>query len=255
MHDDLADLGIPFALHKAPSDIVSGLEENSTCTLCNRQCRYVFTLIQNDYVVDPCGKCGSPVALRIGWPDEKPEPSSCERCGAICNWPEGRARDQIATCYECLRGGRAGIGHETELGLVDLGHALRGLTYSARTTIADREALETIVLKTYDDGSQSMGVLLPRDLLIELTRTPRHIVLQREYWPYHCKGFMAYLGRWRQEDFDKQSPGHGRAWFGEHMPPEDPWEDMWEWLEGDIGWSYVYQCQSCGLHRVFVDSD
>jgi hypothetical protein len=215
----------------------------------------VFALSQNDYVVDPCGTCGAPVGLRIGWPDEKPEPSGCELCGATCNWPGERARDKIATCYDCLRGGRAGIGHETELGSVDLGHALRGLTHFARPEIARREGLETTVLQTYGDGSQSIGVRLPRDLLIEMSRTPRHMALQREYWPYHCKGFMAYLGRWQQAEFDKQSPGQGREWFGAHISPEEPWEDMWEWLEGDVGRSYVYQCQSCGRHRVFVDSD
>ena len=147
------------------------------------------------------------------------------------------------------------MAHETELGDVDLGHALRGLTYSCRPEVARREGVETTVLKTYGDGSQSIGVRLPPDLLLEMVRTPRHAALQREYWPYHCQGFMAYLGRWQQEDFEKQSPGRGREWFGEHMAPEEPWEDMWEWLEGGIGWSYVYRCLPCGWHRVFVDSD
>ena len=90
---------------------------------------------------------------------------------------------------------------------------------------------------------------------MEMMRTPRHMALQREYWPYHCKGFMAYLGHWKQKDFHRQSPGSGKKWFGAHMPPGEAWEDMWEWLEGDVGLSYVFQCQKCGEYRVFVDSD
>ena len=89
-----------------------------------------------------------------------------------------------------------------------------------------------------------------------MTRTPRHIALQREYWPYHCKGFLTYLGRWSQEDFDKQSPGCGREWFGNpYAAQQRSWEgNSREWLEGDLGWSYIYRCQAFSEHRGFVDS-
>jgi uncharacterized protein CbrC (UPF0167 family) len=255
MKHDLSELGMSFALYKGQPDTVSGLKEDTICTLCGRQRRHVFALNQNDHIVNSCNSCGEPVGLRIGWVDEEPESSCCERCGATCNWPSEHTRDTVVVCYECLRGGRAGIAHETELGSVDLAHALRGLIGFGRPEIARRDALKTIVLETdEEDGSQIIGIHLPRDLLIELIRTPRHQTLQREYWPYHCKGFMAYLGRWQQEDFEKQSPGRGREWFREHMSPDRGWQDMWEWLRTNIGWSYVYQCECCGLHRVFVDS-
>lgn len=255
MRDELADFGMPFTLFKGPAAFLSDMKNDAACSLCQARRRLVFALSQNDHILEPCGRCGASVALRLGWPDENPEPSVCERCSFHCDWPTGRPRDTLAVCYECLRGGRAGIAHETEVGDVDLGHALHGLTSGASEEIARREGLETTVLKTYDDGSQSIGMRIPRDLLLEMVRTPRHEALQREYWPYHCKGFMAFLGRWGQEDFENQSPGSGREWFGEHMSADDPWEEMWEWLVGDVGWSYVYQCQSCGRHRVYVDSD
>jgi uncharacterized protein CbrC (UPF0167 family) len=255
MRDELADVGMPFALFKGTLKTVSDLLEDGECTICGQSRRYLFRLRDRDYLIDPCEKCGEHVGLRIGWPDEKPEPSTCRICGTIIFWPNQRPRDVVAVCYQCLRAGRVAVAHETEVGNIDLAHALHGLTYFAPPEIASRHGLETAVLETYADGSQSIGVRLSKDLLSEMLRTPRHMALQREYWPFHCHGFMAYLGRWQLEDFEKQSPGRGREWFGEHMGPDEPWEDMWEWLPADIGWSYVFQCQTCGRHRVFVDSD
>jgi hypothetical protein len=66
---------------------------------------------------------------------------------------------------------------------------------------------------------------------------------------------MAYVGSWKQEAFERQSPGSGREWFCAHLDADEPGDDMWEWLAADIGWSYVYRCGACGEHRVFVDSD
>jgi Uncharacterised protein family (UPF0167) len=255
MPDELANIGMPFALFKGQLDTVSGLEENAPCTICGQLSRYAFRLSQNDFLLDPCAQCGELGGLRIGWPDEKPEATRCGRCAALRDWPTHRNRENIAVCYGCLRGGRAGIAHETEVGDLDLAHAVLGLANRGRPEVAQRHKLETTVLETYSDGSQTIGVRLPKALLMEMLRTPRHIALQREYWPFHCNGFMTYLGRWQQDDFENQAPGRGRDWFGEHMAPEEPWEDMWEWLPEEVGLSYVYQCQVCAQYRVFVDCD
>ena len=110
------------------------------------------------------------------------------------------------------------------------------------------------MLKTYDDGSQEIGVHLPVEVLLEMHRTPRYANLQREYWAYHCDGFMAFVGRWEQEDFERVSGGDGLAWLTRHAA-YDQGEDEWDWLAGGVGWSYVHRCLKCGLHRIVVDSD
>lgn len=266
--DDLHELGMPFPQFKGPLSSVANVIEDRRCTLCGQQQRHVFGLTPGDWVVDPCGKCGQPVGLLHSWPDEPPEPTTCERCGAINlwpadyprYWPSDRPQDATAVCYGCLRSGRVAIDHETELGNINFAYAGRELICHGRPEIARREGLRTTVLQTYPDGSHEVGVHLGADLVFEMLRTPRHRALQREYWPYHCRNFMAFLGSWTRADFDQQSPGRGREWFGRHMDPGEAWEDMWEWLPADgnpwydIGVSYVYQCQTCRLHRVFVDS-
>lgn len=136
--------------------------------------------------------------------------------------------------------------------------ALRGLASLSDEDFAREQKLVTTVLETYEDGSQSVGVEWPQAQLFELLRTPEHKNLQREYWPLHCDGFMAYVGRWEPGDFNDQAEdGDGREWFAKHLSPDraDEWEDMWDWLEGGIAWSCVYQCQKCGMHRVYVDAD
>jgi uncharacterized protein CbrC (UPF0167 family) len=92
---------------------------------------------------------------------------------------------------------------------------------------------------------------------MEMHRTPGYASLQREYWPYHCGEFMAFVGHWQQEDFNRFAGGDGLAWMREHMSEGDrDWaEEMWEWLPGSIGWSYVHHCLRCGAFRVFIDSD
>jgi uncharacterized protein CbrC (UPF0167 family) len=88
-----------------------------------------------------------------------------------------------------------------------------------------------------------------------MLRTPAHRQLQREYWPYHCRDFMTYLGEWHQEDFEQLSPGSGFNWFGRAMGHIEGWEDMWDWLPSGLGRSYVYTCLRCGEYKVYVDSD
>lgn len=251
---NLADLGMPFALYKGAVETISQLIENATCATCAASERYLFGVNRNDHVTWPCPGCSDLTAVKVGWLNEAPVPSTCNRCAGVVHWPADLPRDNASICYRCLRAGRAAMDHETEMGSIDLPHALRGVTYLARRKPAQREGLAIAVLETHADGSESIGVQLEPELLQEMLRTPRHAGLQGEYWPYHCRSFMAYLGRWQQEDFEQAAPGRGRQWFGEHMD-DDAWEDMWEWLPTNVGWSYVFQCQACGRHRVFVDSD
>ena len=247
---------MPFRRYRAPVSTVSEVSHDGTCGLCQRHAPVLFGLRLNDYVIRACTSCEAAIGLRMGWWDEPPVATDCPKCAVPNPWPSELPRDPLTVCYECIVAGRVAIAHETEIGFIDYALSLLGMVKSSDRRRADAEArgLHTTVLKTYDDGSQSIGVHLPAQLLQEMHRTPRYSCLQREYWPYHCGEFMAFVGRWQQEDFERISNGRGLPWFIEHFAG-DYGEDAWEWLPTGVGWSYVHKCLKCGVHRVFVDSD
>lgn len=252
--DELGERGMPFHLYRAPVSTVSAVSYNGECGLCKRDAAVLFGLAQNDYIMQPCAACRAPVGLRLGWPDEPPVPTHCPKCRKLNQWPSELRRDRLPVCYDCIRTERVAIAHGTSLGHVDFAHTLRGMLDFGKENRAKALGLQASVLETYDDDSHRFGVHLPVELLHEMHRTPRYACLQREYWPYHCGAFMAFVGRWQQEDFERVSGGRGQEWFIQHGV-DDCGEDEWEWLPGGLGWSYVHKCLGCGLHRVFVDSD
>jgi uncharacterized protein CbrC (UPF0167 family) len=190
--------------------------------------------------------------------DDAGEVTRCESCDRLGEWPEQwpRERDEIV-CYDCLRAGRAGISHTTGLGDVWPPTAIRGMTRAGNgdEPKAEKHGFKTTVLETYHDGSFTLGIHLPQDLLDELMRTPDHPALQNEYWPFHCGGWMHYLGKWWPEDFERRAPGRGVEWLTEHVEDREMGEEYWSWLESGIAWSCVYTCPRCGVHKVYVDSD
>jgi uncharacterized protein CbrC (UPF0167 family) len=125
---------------------------------------------------------------------------------------------------------------------------------SVNEIVPNEHGFETSVLETFSDGSQTIGIHLPQDLLDDLMRTPRHPTLQDEHWTYHCGGWMVYLGRWEMQDFERQAPGRAREWFIERFDDPTDGEMYWEWLEGDMGWSCVFGCPRCGTYKVFYDA-
>ena len=257
-HSDPAAVGMPFPLFKAPLGNIHGLLRDINCSICGQHRLYAFPFDDCDSVIRPCLQCGNAVGLIRGWKQRPPEPSICAHCGFANPWPADRPDVEIdPVCYECLRAGRVAIQHETESFIVTYALAVQGMARLNDPDFAAREKFPTTVLTTYDDGSQSIGVHLPSPLLFELLRTPNHQALQQEYWPWHCGGLMAYVGRWEPDDFNQRAGGEGYEWFARHLPAyrADEADDMWSWLENGIAWSCVYQCQSCGLHRVFVDAD
>ena len=247
---------MPFGLYRAPVSTVAEVSYDGTCLLCRQPAGVLFGLRLNDYVIRPCISCHRSLGLRMGWWDDPPGNTDCSHCGTSNPWPPELPRDPLTVCYACICMGRVAIGHETEIGFIDYARSLRGMIDSSDRTRAEAEArgLRTTVLKTYDDGSESIGVYVPTNILQEIQRTPRYSNLQREYWPYHCGAFMAFVGRWQQEDFERVSGGNGLAWFMEHGAYDFEY-DEWDWLPNSIGWSYVHKCLKCGVHRVFVDSD
>jgi uncharacterized protein CbrC (UPF0167 family) len=257
-HDELAERGMPFRLYRAPVKSVLEVSHDDVCHVCGTREMVLFGLRLNDYLIRPCSSCRASMGLRMGWWDQPPVATDCPACGVPNPWPDGLPRDPLRACYKCIRRGKVAVAHETELGMLEYPLSARGLVRGGKYKRAELEGMgfRTTVLETYDDGSQSVAARLPPELLAEMHRTPRYLNLQREYWPWHCGQYMAFVGHWRQDDFHRVAGGHGKgeAWF--HAHGAHPFEyDQWEWIEHGIGMSYVHECLKCGLRRVYVDSD
>ncbi len=214
------------------------------CAACRREVRQSF---RPDHLIVACRKCREPVALGL-WQRQ----ADCTHCGEFnlrpSDLPDG---EDVAVCAACLAQGRAAISHESELGTVTWPDASRGLVEVGEETgkVARRAGLE---LWTDEWGPPVTYARVPPAPLLELLRTPRHLATQREYWPFHCGRFCAFLGHWTQADFERQSGGRGREWFEAHLDRGS--FASWDWLRDEFVQSYVYQCLGCQTFRVFVDT-
>lgn len=256
--DNPASHGMPFPLFQGPLRNVSDLRRDVDCSVCGQRSAYAFPFADHDCLIRPCARCANPVGVRRGWIQRPPELTSCEHCGLSNPWPSDLSDSgPWSVCYTCLRAGCVAIHHQTEAFDVEYRLAARGLARLREREFARRLNVETTVLETFDDGSQSLGIPLPTALLFELLRTPCHQALQSEYWPWHCGGLMVYVGRWEPEDFNRHAGGEGFTFFAQALPADraEEAEDMWSWLENYIAWSCVYQCPRCKTHRVYVDAD
>ena len=88
-----------------------------------------------------------------------------------------------------------------------------------------------------------------------MLRTPQSFSCQEEDWPWHCGGFMQYVGAWQIDDFDRWAPGRAQEAFVEACDDPADGEMYWDWLEGGLGVSEVYRCLACGKLRLRYNSD
>lgn len=176
--------------------------------------------------------------------------TQCLKCGEINLWPADMDMDETYTCFDCLKAGRVAITHTSELGIITWPDAVRGLVRDGCERIARRHGLEIWVDDEWGDPVTYLRVA-PEPLL-ELLSTPVHSCWQEEHWPFHCGAFCAYLGHWTREDFERQAPGSGRAWYTEHHV--DNHGESWAWIDESFETS-VYRCRKCGKHMVYTDSD
>ena len=217
------------------------------CAACREKVQQSF---RPSLLIVPCRKCGQATALGLGQ-----SMTDCVHCGEFNLWPtDVPAGEDAAVCAACLTAGRAAISHESELGFVTWANARRGLVEvdvdESSGKAARRNGFE---LWTDEWGPPVTYARVPPEPLLELLRTPVHLAIQREYWPFHCGRFCAFLGHWQQADFERESRGRGQELFEASVDSNS--SGMWDWLRDDFGRSYVYQCLGCQTFRVFVDTD
>jgi uncharacterized protein CbrC (UPF0167 family) len=219
MSETFADLGIPFPLFEAPVDDASGYIGTAACLLCGARGRHCFELGVGVQVVVGCKRCGAQNGLDAS--EDTVEP--CRSCGAPVQFLLD-SDEEAAVCYQCLRAGEAAIVKDTASGMVD-----------------------------WDEANE--GTTAPKELLIELVRTPGYTTWQGEQWQYCCDRPMVYIGTWGQEDFEEHAPnGDGRAFFLDIVDEADG--ELWEDRQMDAAITvYVFRCLNCGNYKAHWDMD
>lgn len=227
------DLGIPFPLFEAVTDEASEYVGIAACSLCGKEDSHCFNLGIGAAVMVACLHCGEGNGLDA---DDR-EDVACHSCGEDVAFPEIEA-EEIRICYGCLRAGRAALSKDTAFGMISWEQTLEGLTHGA-------PKIATTEFETVSQGEGGwVRVKLPAELMLELLRTPAYLTWQGERWQFCCKQPMVYLGPWKHDDFERNTPeGDGRSLF-EQTVQEAPAE-LWD--KGDCSGTgvYVFKCKLC----------
>jgi len=159
-------------------------------------------------------------------------------------------------CYDCLRRDRFGFMHGTEVGLI---------TEEGILPHSEPDDLPRRVFVVASDGeavADSAPLVQPPNSRVteaavaELRRTPGFGTWQEIIWPVHCDDFMAYLGIWGPEDFDRAAPaGEGRQLFLDMV--DSSYYSGWpEDGNPHFGPNFVaFQCLHCSFRSATFDID
>lgn len=159
---------------------------------------------------------------------------------ALCPDLSEEDREGKYGCANCLRGGRFGFSHDTDVGLLDE----KGLTHVYK-----------------HNGSPPNG--FSQEALAELRRTPQFVTWQQELWLSCCSDFMAYIGTWVPTDFAKRAEdGDGRKLFLA-MTRDERLRFLWDHActKGEVvpkDWHatyYAFQCRHCSALAGYWDCD
>ncbi|WP_165797430.1 CbrC family protein [Solimonas fluminis] len=160
--------------------------------------------------------------------------------------PFPKAEGNITTCYSCLRQGRAAIGKDSAFGMISWQQAMEGVTHGA-------PELEAQGYELIDKGDDWYGVRLPKELMLELLRTPSYVTWQGDVWQFCCGAPMSFIGEWSKADFNNAAQdGAGRALFAQVMS-EDA---LMVWDRNDLGegsYCYVFRCPGCKALKAHMD--
>jgi uncharacterized protein CbrC (UPF0167 family) len=229
-----------FRLFRAPLSEAGNAVEGVDCSLCGASSVVGFALGIGAEVLVACAACGLVAALDA---DERAG-APCARCGTTVDFPAGGER--IFACQACLGAGRAAITKDTELGMVRWMDAQEGRTHG----LPGFHSTEWPTSPPTDDGW--VRVVVPREHLLELVRTPAYPSIQGERWLFCCREPMAFLGEWSRERFAREAPdGNGRALF--EAVVEEAVPGLWEDELHDVTGIYVFECCRCARRRAHWD--
>lgn len=237
------DLGLHFPLFEAPVSNASHYHGIATCSLCGTSGRHCFSCGISAYVDVVCPRCQSDNVCQGCDVAE----GACATCGAAFKLALG-PHDWPLACYDCLRAGRATLTKDSEFGMISRTEALSGRTHGV-------PGLATTMFETVPTGDEDwVAVLVPRDHLTELVRTPGYNTWQGECWLFCCRRPMIFCGEWKSADFDRHAPAGGALALAESMVTEDE-SGSWQGVFPDALSFYVFRCGTCGKSRAHTDID
>lgn len=187
-------------------------------------------------VVLKCASCGQENGLSA----ESRCDGNCRACGAGIGFPP-IPEEQILCCYACMRAGKAAITKDSELGMISFDQVAEGLTHGG-------PGLKRSDFEVVPTDSDWNRVRLPKEVMLELVRTPTYISIQGDCWQFCCQSPMIFVGSWSRADFSARAPdGNGRKLFEQVVEDVVPglWEDQ---LHDDTG-IYVFRCPTCSRYR------
>ncbi len=148
----------------------------------------------------------------------------------------------------------------TEYGLVRYEDAVAGAPWGyaddhrkARSHLAMSEDGTGFARIIVPADSSDTPAVLPREWLIELTRTPTYSTTQGESWLFHCTRPMVYVGEWGKAEFNAHAPnGDGEALFTDALLGWDAGE-LWRMMRENRLHSeisiYMFHCPVCQKYR------
>lgn len=225
------DLGAPFPLFRGDIKDASDFVGRGVCTVCEREAPVRFGLGIGAALMVKCSGCGSENGLDA---DDRCA-VSCGNCGAEVQFPTDD--EDITVCYECLRGGKAAITKDTELGMISWEQAAEGMTHGI-------PGLQRADFEMVPTDSDWVRAKVPQEDMYELLRTPTYLTIQGEQWQFCCKRPMIFIGQWSREDFSANAAdGDGEALLNKIIRDVVPglWEDA---LHDETG-IYVFRCARC----------
>lgn len=161
-------------------------------------------------------------------------------------------------CEDCLRGGRFGFCHDTEVGYL----TEEGLT----SEIEHAPLTPSRVFVAGVGGELSEKLLepqplprpkLPPESLEGLRRTPRFSTWNEVTWLVHCADFMLYLGTWEPPKVASQAGEFGaspESLFAEMVDLEYRW--LWRKDAREFGFAFhVFRCTKCERLQGIPDFD
>jgi hypothetical protein len=177
--------------------------------------------------------------------------ASCGQEGPVFEALPGQA------CYACLRLGRAGIVHDSKLGMIGPEEAAIGLTGGCPGPLPEGfEAVPEPVDPRFPEEQWHRFRVEPA-LLQELVRTPRFSSWQGSVWQFCCGRPAIFLGCPDWERWQALAAEEGReleALLGEilGLEPDDAEVMGFDLEERGIS-TYLFRCGSCGRRLGYAD--
>jgi len=239
------ELQIPFPLFEAVGAAeTSKFLGRSTCDMCRERGRFCFSV---DTVIIACPACGIENGLRTR---EKAD-IACSFCKTLLRIPSiERDRDEIHLCYTCLRFGKGAFTHDTEFGMVTWEYAVQGITHGVPGL--QTSEFEHVLISADEDW---YSVRVPRELLLELVRTPTFETWQGSRWLFCCKRPMTYIGEWKRAKETLLASETMESIFRRALSSDDQVEIAISCANNGVGGVYFFRCKECNNLRANWDTD